>query len=264
MEKPRKTEVTIGFTMHYPSFVKREMAQMKKADVIFLEAPYRLIRDIRAGKSPEKLFKEGYFSEEKYAKKYATKLKSIIDSGKTVIGYENLGGNKYWKPKEVRRMLDLQDISDLAIETKNHEIFIRAEAEIIKMRDKKNLAWLKANIPRYEGKIYVDAGAVHTHLWHGLKKEFEKDGIPVKAEFLARGKFGNRRIKMKYSPTDRLVRTIRFDTNALGNPDRLYQLMSEDRKFREVQSKLILRRQHSGRPFLRAVEKNTMRILRKR
>ncbi len=264
MHDRKKTEITIGFTMHYPSFVKREMAQMKKADVIFLEAPYRLIRDIRAGKSPEELFKEGYFSEKKYAKKYATELKKIIDSGKRVIGYENPGGNRHWKPEEVQRMLDLQDISDLARGTKNHDVFIGAEAEMVKIRDDKNLAWLKANIPRYEGKIYVDAGAVHTPIWHGLKKEFEKDGISVKAEFLARGKFGNRRIKMMYSPTDRLVRTLRFNTDALGNPNRLYQLMSEDREFREIQGKLISRRQHSGRPFLRAVEKNTMKLLRKR
>ena len=61
MEKPRKTEVTIGFTMHYPSFVKKEMAQMKKADVIFLEGPNRLVRDIQAGKSPKELFKSGDF-----------------------------------------------------------------------------------------------------------------------------------------------------------------------------------------------------------
>ncbi len=264
MEKSRKTEVTIGFTMHYPSFVKREMAQMKKADVIFIEGPDRLIKDIRAGKSPKELVKDGEFFEEEYAKKYSTKLRKIIDSGKTVIGYENMGNKRYWKPEDVRRVLDLQDITDWAIETKNQWAFASAEAEMVKMRDKRNAAWLKANVPLCEGKVYIDAGALHTPIWHELKKEFEKKGIPVKAEFLAHGKFKNRQIKMKYSPTERLIRTIMFDTSALGNAERLYQLLNEDREFREVQSKLILRRQRMGRPFLRALEKKTMRMLRKR
>lgn len=264
MRDKKKTEVTIGFTMHYPSFISKEMGRMKKADVVFLEGAHQLVREIRAGKSAKELVKSGNFLEEEYAEKYVPRLKKLIDSGKTIIGYENLGDRRYWKPEEAQRLLMLQDTVNWAVKADKPELFARAEAEMVRLREEKSVAWLKANIPHYQGNIYIDAGAIHTPIWHELKRDLEKKGIAVRADFLTQGKYRDKRIKVMYHPSDRLVRSFRFKTDTAFDQRKIRKLANEDKEFRDAQSNIVWKRQERGLPFWGALERNTFRMMRRK
>ena len=219
MAEKKKTEVIIGFTHHTPSFMEKELANMKKADVILFEAPTYRIEQLKEGLiQPSQLGSISSFPN--LAKKTYQALKKFSDEGKTVFGYEDYDNQKIWSREERARLHELEEKTERfffkARAPLSKRYFLRsaqASAEVTKLRDRKSFEWITQNLPRFEGKkIYIMAGSGHTGLYHRLKKELEQKGIPVKALFISKGLYRDPRILEKYTPYTTLTRTIIFNT----------------------------------------------------
>jgi hypothetical protein len=218
-DKKRKTEIVIGFTHHTPSFVDKELENMKKADVILFEAPTHNIEQLKEGIiQPQHLGSISSFPDT--AERTYRALKKLSDDGKIVLGYENYNNPKIWSREERAKLHELEEKTERyffktrAPLTKRYFLrSARASAEATKLRDKNSFEWIKQNLPKFEGKkVYIMAGSGHTGLYHLLKKELEPKGISIKTLFLSKGLFKNPRMLEKYTPYTTMMRTIIFNT----------------------------------------------------
>jgi len=219
MAEKKKTEIIIGFTHHSPSFIEKELENMKKADVILFEAPTYKIEQLKEGIiQPRHLGSVSSFPST--AERTYRALKKFSDEGKTVFGYEDYNNPKIWSREERARLHELEEKTErYFFKTKvplTKRYFLRsaqASAEATKLRDQKSFEWIKQNLPKFEGKkIYIMAGSGHTGLYHRLRKELNQKGISVKPLFISKGMYRDLKILEKYTPYTAMTRTIIFNT----------------------------------------------------
>jgi hypothetical protein len=85
-------------------------------------------------------------------------------------------------------------------------------AEQVDFRDKQSAEWLLKNLHEMQGKVLVKRGALHTGMYHKVKKALEKKGVKVEAVFIHEGqlKKPSQRSLEEYPPMDELIRLYRF------------------------------------------------------
>ncbi len=136
----KKTEIVVGFTNHTPSFVDKELANMKKADVILFEFPAYGIEQLKRGTmEPHHLAAKSNFPEA--AERMFRALKRMSHDGKMVYGYEDVHNDRLWSREERARKNALDDATELPFKTRLHSTksnlmkSARAFAELTKIRD---------------------------------------------------------------------------------------------------------------------------------
>jgi len=252
MAEKKKTEIVIGFTQHLPSFVDKELANMRKADVILFEYTTHGIEFLkRGGITPHMLAQKSYFPDS--AERIYRGLKELSDEGKTVLGYEDRHNPQIWSNKERAKLSDLEEDIQYAFKSrrqfKGRNFLKSAEAlaEATRLRDDKTLKWIKDNLPRFEGKkIYISAGSLHTPLYHALKRELESKGIPVKAIFLAKGRYKDARALEKYTPYHQMSRAILFNTPSSRSKKGLKRHVKETNRY--MKRALVISKKYGGLP----------------
>lgn len=234
MEK-KKTEIVVGFTHHTPSFIEKEIKNMEKADVILFESPTYQIEQLKTGIiKPDELASISNF--EVSASRMYRSLKDMSDKGKPVFGYDDFNNPQFWSNKDRARYHQLTDEIESFFKPKKDFSrgtilkSARAFAELTRLRDKRNVEWIKHNLPKFEGKtVYISAGATHTAIYHSLKKELEPKGISVKQLFISKGAFKQPGVLEKFGPYYSLGRALIFKTQSSRNEAELRKRLEEAR-----------------------------------
>ena len=236
MHDKKKTEITVGFASHFPSSAERALKHMEDADVILVEMPAKTIKDLAKG-APLYSLTEGTINTE-YEEAFLSGLKQKIEEGKTVRGYESVYDPGRWTKDEFRELMESKRNADISLVRGDIASFAENLAKFNKMREAKTVEWIKRNMSMFRGKrVYIEAGASHTGLYHMLKKDLGPKGISVKSDFIEKSNFG-RGMLDKFAPSDQMIRMIRFGTPSSKNPAALARLAEEDRGFREIESRL--------------------------
>jgi hypothetical protein len=257
MQKP--TEIMVGFERHMPGFVEKKKTYFDKADVILLELPPWIVKRLRGGEDPMVLAHAyTYFPE--YSTELFKLLQQKMKEGKTVMGTD------IQTRESVRKT---QEGDKLQIKG-NIEGATKTIAEMDKIREQKRLEWLLEHLPQFEGKkIYIDAGSLHTSIYHGLKEVFRekenKGEVKITREYLAKGMFEAPQILEKYSPFDQIERFYRFKKGKFTEADRkrIAELVEQDKLF--FYKAMLLRGKYMGQGMTeeRAVEKAHFELLRR-
>ena len=261
MAEKKKTEVVIGFESHLLSSVDKMLPLMEKADVILLENSPSNVREILNGKRPS--FESGYSLPE-FAQKQAPVLQRLHKKGKIVLGSEAAYDESWMlKNKDIaRRMIKLELEQKRLYLLGDIEGYARATLGINKIREQERLKWIVERLPQYEGKtVYISAGEEHTALLHGLKKILGKQGIPVRAEFLSRGYFKDKRTLVKYSPSVQLMRMLQFKTSLSSNRGAIKKLVKQDIRFEKNVNERIFKYMRQGASGEAAAEKAYLEII---
>jgi hypothetical protein len=244
MVEKKKTEITIGFTHHTPSFIEKELENMRKADVILFESPTYRIEQLKEGTiDPYQLASTTNFPVS--AERMYRSLKWMSAKGKPVFGYEDFNNPLFWSNEERAKYKRLKDETESFFKPRKDfsegKILksAMAVAELTNMRDKKAAEWIKHNLPKFEGKrIYVSAGSTHTALYHTLKRELEPKGVSVKPLFLAKGFYKDARTMEKYSPYSSLGRALAFKTPSSRNERELKKRLKDAKSYLKKAFKL--------------------------
>lgn len=260
MEKKR-TEIVFGFESHLLSSVDKMLPLMEKADVILLENTPQGVRDLLKGKQPS--FADGYVLPE-FAQKQIPLLQHLKKQGKVVLGSE-LTHDEDWLLKNKRKA---RKIINLELDEKRLYFLgdfkgsIQAAAEASKLIEQERLNWILKHLPQFEGKkIYIGAGDLHTGVYHKLKKELAHRGIPVKAEFLSKGMFKDKRVLAKYPPKVQLMRMIQFKTRNLKNPQIVRRIIEEDKQFDKKMFGTVFGYMRQGMSEEQATEKAYLELI---
>jgi len=250
----KKTEITIGFTPHFPSFVEKELPLMEKADLILVELPQEYIRELSKGTSPKELAWRTNFPET--VEKQLTQIKKLMDAGKSVLGYEVWHDPSMWTPRELKKVEKIQD--EMGVEKRKQMFFPSSSrsrqliAEAAKFREDKSLKIIKGIIPKFGGKkVYISAGQAHTRIFHGLKKLSEKN-VTVRAEFFDRGKVIPSAVI--FSPEVEEMRMYTFGI-AKKNPEKMKRLEKQADDFSMDKASLQMKYMRMGLTQEQAAER---------
>ena len=231
MAEKKKTEIVFGFEPHLLSSVDKMLPLMEKADVILLENTPKGVKDLLKGKQPSSA--DGYVLPE-FAQKQIPLLQHLEKQGKVVLGSE-LTHDEDWllkNKKKARKIINLEFKEKRLYFLGDFKGSVRAAAEASKLIEQERLNWILKHLPQFEGKrIYIGAGDLHTGVYHKLKKELASRGIPVKAEFLSKGMFKDKRILAKYPPKIQLMRMMQFKTRNSKNPHVVKRIVEDDKQF---------------------------------
>lgn len=229
-------EVIFGFESHAPQHVEKKRPFVERADVILVEDLPQFIKKLRTtspelANQPQTIKIQGVpyqyrpaFPE--YTEKYYSLLKEAMERGKTVIGTDLQATKKIGELGE-----QMQTASHLG----NAMRKAAAWARYNQAREKKRLDWILKNLHKFEGKtVYIDAGNVHTPLYHDFKRMLVKKGladkIKVTREHLARPDLGGQ--IEKYNPFDQMKRIFRFKKKLTEKDhERIAELMEQDKAF---------------------------------
>jgi len=244
MAEKKKTEIVIGFSHHTPSFVEKELDNMRKADVILFESPTYRIEQLKKGIiTPRQLASVSNFpisSERIYRS-----LKLMSAKGKPVFGYEDFNNSALWSNEERAKYHKLSEEIESFFTPKKD--FSKAKilksatafAELTNMRDRKAAEWIKRNIAKFEGKkIYISAGSAHTSIYHILKRELEPKGVLIKPLFLAKDFYKDPRILERYNPYYALGRALAFKTPSHKEKKELNKRLKDTQKYLKKTFKL--------------------------
>ena len=236
MRDKKKTEITVGFASHFPESAERALKHMKDADVILVEMPAKIIKELARG-APLHFLTEGTMNTE-YEEAFLSGLKRKMEEGKIVKGYESVYDPGRWTKEEFNELMESKRKADIGLVRGDIASFAENFAKFNKMREAKAVGWIKRNISMFNGKrVYIEAGASHTGLYHMLKKDLGSKGITVKPDFVDKSNY-SRGILDKFAPSDQMARMIRFNTPSSKDPAMLARLAQEDFGFREIERRL--------------------------
>jgi hypothetical protein len=255
MLEKKKTEIIIGFEEHTKKYLGKATPDMKKADVIFLEMEPEFFRSIFLNKqiTPEEALnnKKLLKGVAAYDKRELSILRNLWKDGKSIASWD-VGKNSVKKYPSLTRAINLRE-------------FAINQANSLRKRDELGAATITKYLPNFEGKtIYVRAGAMHTGLYHQLKKELEPRGVSVKATFLTKGKYGNGGTSIKYTPLEELIRIFRFNTKSARNKERIKSLIDEHYRHQQDVFNLVKKYKNEGLNEDRAIRKASVELVRKR
>jgi hypothetical protein len=237
MTEKKKTEITFGFASHFPSSAKRMLKRMGDADVILVELPPRIIKGLAKG-APIKSLIEGSINAD-YEEVFLSGLKQKMKEGKKVIGYESLHDQKRWTADEFEKLKNAEKMLGAGFMSRDMMTYAKNMAEFNKMREAKSAQWIKRNISMLRGKrVYIEAGAAHTGLYHVLKRDLGSKDLSVKRDFIDRVNYEKGVLSM-FKPSDQMVRMIRFNTKSAKDPAAFAKLAEEEKRFLETHFRLM-------------------------
>ncbi len=229
-----KTEITIEFESHYPQMVGKKK-EMEEADIIIPEQTSKTIEKLKEAETEEELKKvakeETKFLE--YSEKKFKVYKEMQEEGKEIKG--KMGRTNYILPQSPEE-----------------------KAKSNEEREKERLKKLKKIIRENPGKkIYIEAGANHTPVYHKLKEELgEKENIEIKRKHLVEKDLHEKagypeQTKEAYPPRNQLMRHFRFDTETAQrykklqeakekkkNPEKYFDSKEEYEKAKQAEKKI--------------------------
>ena len=222
MQKKR-TEVIFGFESHSPATVPKYLPYMKQADVILLETPEERVSEFLDRRNSAQWL-AAKTDRPKYTEREINALREL-DKGKTIMGTD------YFGEKSLAASLKEERRSDKLWQRFGGIGGARKEAIRDEAREVIWAKWLESRIEEFEGKkIYIQAGAARTPLYHMLKKKLEDRGAIVSRVHLDEGKFGPG-IKQMYSPKDYLRRAFRFKTASSEDWGKARELLRQRKRF---------------------------------
>jgi hypothetical protein len=246
MAEKRKTEIIIGFEEHDKKSLKKAIPYMKEADVIFLE---RIPGEMHVLRGRGAIFERG-------VKKFKEQLKS---SGEGMIKWDKLRLSLMGRLKKEGKKIDTWDVgrnyrhlpSEIGKLQRGGKLeeAARLEAQWYKNREEAGITRIIEKLPSMKGKkIFIQAGGMHTALYHILKKELEPRGVSVNAVYLTKGKYGPPRVSIKYAPYHELARMFRFDTKSAKDKKVINKLIEEQHEFEKEVGRTALKKYSEIRP----------------
>jgi hypothetical protein len=258
----KKTEITFGFSPHFPSMVKKSLPYEEEADIIILEGPQVVIDKFI--KSRKKISKDELL---KYTPHPETnmiairQLRRMREQGKTILPLGSYSTDK-WTKEERGRFDRLMERADGYNFEEDVENLARAVAEMNKLVNEKNVEWIKKNLPGWKGKkVFIQMGAGHAPVYHQLRRELK--GVSIKAAYLTAGKYENPRIKYKRDPQDQLVSMLTYGTRLSKNRLVVRKRVRQQHEYNLVRKGLEGRYEAQGMSHEKAHERAVFETLRK-
>ena len=240
--KPAPKEVIFGFEEHTAKAVDEEIKRIRESDVIMLEHDPKILKmiDYLGAKATSR-----YFRDQEMMHKLFKEIVKARMHGKEVIFYDKLGSKERKSQKAIKEKASQEDIIGLQ----------RENAEFVRERDRKNIERILKELKKHDGKkVFISAGAMHTGIYHGIKKELDSKQTRVKREFYSERAKG--RNKIRYTPLEQIARIFLFKKNLTREDEKkIKQLEKQAIKQQELMDKKVEKYMEKGMPKKEAMAK---------